>query len=346
MLASRHIHSIHITASARLHFGFLDLQGGLGRRFGSIGVAIDGIFSSFSLSLSDDFAVTGAGADDFAVTGAAATTEAPRIRAHLQRLSRDNGFPPVAVQIDAVIPPHAGLGSGTQLAMGLAEAYAKLVGRDLPLATLAERGARSGIGLAVYQTGGLVVDGGQKIFFRKGDAEPSLVHPAPPVLARFDFPRDWRFVLMLDTSRQGIHNEAERAAFAALPPMDAAISGELCRRVVMQLLPGLAEQDFAAVSDALGAVQRLNGDYFAAAQGGRFAHPVIGRVLAHLAAGGVVGVGQSSWGPTGFALAESEAAAMGLAAHIQDLCRGFSGSSPVSTRIVQARNIGREMGLC
>jgi len=33
---------ITVTIPARLHLGFLDLNGGLGRRFGSIGLAITG----------------------------------------------------------------------------------------------------------------------------------------------------------------------------------------------------------------------------------------------------------------------------------------------------------------
>ncbi len=33
--------AVRVEAPARLHFGFLDLHGGLGRRFGSIGLAID-----------------------------------------------------------------------------------------------------------------------------------------------------------------------------------------------------------------------------------------------------------------------------------------------------------------
>jgi len=33
--------TIRVTAPARLHLGFLDLNGAIGRRFGSIGLAID-----------------------------------------------------------------------------------------------------------------------------------------------------------------------------------------------------------------------------------------------------------------------------------------------------------------
>ncbi|MFD0935973.1 GHMP kinase, partial [Methylobacterium trifolii] len=35
------VSAVEVEAPARLHFGFLDLHGGLGRRFGSIGLAID-----------------------------------------------------------------------------------------------------------------------------------------------------------------------------------------------------------------------------------------------------------------------------------------------------------------
>src|SRR5258708_15684104 len=35
--------AVEVFAPARLHLGFLDLNGGLGRRFGSLGLTIDGI---------------------------------------------------------------------------------------------------------------------------------------------------------------------------------------------------------------------------------------------------------------------------------------------------------------
>ena len=40
MVASRNPVKVTVAVPARLHLGFLDLDGGLGRRFGSIGVAI------------------------------------------------------------------------------------------------------------------------------------------------------------------------------------------------------------------------------------------------------------------------------------------------------------------
>ena len=47
------------------------------------------------------------------------------------------------------------------------------------------------------------------------------------------------------------------------------------------------------------------GDYFAPAQGGRFSSPQVAAALGQLERHGGHGVGQSSWGPTGFAFAAS-----------------------------------------
>jgi predicted sugar kinase len=70
----------------------------------------------------------------------------------------------------------------------------------------------------------------------------------------------------------------------------------------MQLLPGIADADLAAVGPAIGEIQREVGDYFAPAQQGRFTSPAVSAVLAWLEGEGITGVGQSSWGPTGFAI--------------------------------------------
>ena len=48
------LQTICIQAPARLHLGFLDLNGGLGRHFGSIGLAVDSHYTKISLTDSDD----------------------------------------------------------------------------------------------------------------------------------------------------------------------------------------------------------------------------------------------------------------------------------------------------
>ena len=51
--------SLSVSAPARLHLGFLDLNGGLGRRYGSVGLAVDAPSTEIIASLADDFEAVG-----------------------------------------------------------------------------------------------------------------------------------------------------------------------------------------------------------------------------------------------------------------------------------------------
>jgi beta-RFAP synthase len=277
-----------VIAPSRLHLGFIDPSGALGRRFGSIGLAIDTPCTRLSALAAPGIEVSGPCADRarrFAAQALAAAGIAAGIR----------------LTIHAAIPQHAGLGSGTQLALAVARAVAAVY--DLPFdataaAVLTERGARSGIGAAVFAQGGFVVDGGRG------------AHTAvPPVISRIEFPSTWRLLLVLDTERNGLNGAAEPAAFANLGPLARTAASDLAQRVLMQLLPALAERDFVTAAAALGAIQAVLGDYFAPAQGSRYSSPDVAAVAGWLAARGWSGVGQSSWGPTGFALLPSAAEA-------------------------------------
>jgi beta-ribofuranosylaminobenzene 5'-phosphate synthase len=273
--------AVRVTAPARLHLGFLDLEGGLGRRFGSLGLTIEGFATSVTLAAAQADAVTG-------------SAEGERARRALSVLRSAWNLPPVRVAVDGTIPAHAGLGSGTQLGLALGVGLARLTGRAAgarEVARLLERGARSGIGIGAFEQGGFILDGG-----RSPEGDP------PPVTARLPFPSPWRLLLILDQAREGLHGSGELGAFRALPPYSTELAGHLCRLVVMQLLPGLATADIEAVGAAIGEIQRRVGDYFAPAQGGRFTSPAVSEILAWLEAQGIAGVGQSSWGPTGFAI--------------------------------------------
>lgn len=269
-------------------------------------------------------------APDFVVDGEA---ELDRCRTMLERLADAWHLPPVRVTIYRTIPAHAGLGSGTQLALALGGAVAKLTGSPVPpreIARLLQRGARSGIGIGAFEQGGFIVDGG-----RGADDAP------PPVIARVAFPDLWRLLLIFDLDGEGLHGAGEESAFRHLPPYTPELAGRLCRLLVMQLLPGLADADLDAAGPAIGEIQREVGDHFAAAQQGRFISPAVSAVLAWLEAQGVAGVGQSSWGPTGFAiLPDTDSAGM--------LCR--EAERQFGTRyeklrfmVTRARNRGAEL---
>ncbi|HKH80610.1 MAG TPA: beta-ribofuranosylaminobenzene 5'-phosphate synthase family protein [Methylovirgula sp.] len=278
--------SFKVTASARLHLGFLDLNGGTGRRFGSLGLAIDRPVTSLTIERATATWVEG--------------PERERVGAHLAALRARLGLKACyRVTIREVIPAHVGLGSGTQLALAIAAALRRL--EDLPPDTpgdalFLERGLRSGIGAALFSTGGLVVDGGHGT----GKA-------MPPILCHLGFPEDWRVILVMDAEMKGVHGTREGEAFATLPQFPAAAAADICRRVLMQALPALAERDLAQFGEAISRIQTILGNYFAPAQGGaRYTSPSVAKVMARLEQHGAKGIGQSSWGPTGFGFVASD----------------------------------------
>lgn len=277
--------AVRVLAPARLHLGFLDLNGDLGRRFGSIGLAIDKPATELVLSRARAFSAEG--------------PDHERALAALQRLSQTYALGGAYhAQVLSAIPPHAGLGSGTQLALACAAALMTLEGGERSvdeLGGLLDRGARSAIGMASFASGGFIVDGG-----RGKEDRP------PPILVRADFPEAWRVLLILDTKTAGVHGEDETKAFAELPPLPANAAAHVCRLVLMQLVPALIESDIAAFGSALAEIQTIIGGHFAAAQGGLWTSPAVGRIAQRLKAAGAFGIGQSSWGPTGFAFAASK----------------------------------------
>jgi beta-RFAP synthase len=285
--------AVSVVAPARLHLGFLDPSGTLGRRFGSLGMMIDGMATRIR--------VAHAGTDQV-VAESGAEHEIGRLRRLLRQLKAATGREePLAVRIDEALPAHVGLGSGTQLALAAGRAFSELHGLGLStpsIANLLDRGARSGIGIAGFDQGGVLVDGG-----------PRAGANAPPVLARFDFPSEWRVILVQDPARSGLHGDSEKEGMARLPFFEQARAAHLCHLVLMQILPALAEAEFAPFAAGLSELQAIVGEYFAPAQGGVYTSPDIARLMRWIAERHQAGVGQTSWGPTAFAVMSSEARA-------------------------------------
>ncbi|HWU35708.1 MAG TPA: beta-ribofuranosylaminobenzene 5'-phosphate synthase family protein [Methylovorus sp.] len=275
------IASVHVKTSARLHMGFFDLNGELGRRFGSLGVSLDKPCTALAAFPADTISAEGPGAER-------AVKTARRIADALHLPSG------MHIVLSEAIPEHAGLGSGTQMSLAVGTAISRLYSLNLSLrdiAVLTARGARSGIGLGTFATGGVIVDGGR-----------SSETDVPPVIAHADFPDPWRILLIFDHARTGVHGSQEIEAFRVLPTFPAQSAAELCRYVLMQALPALVEHDLPAFGRAIRELQERTGDHFAPAQGGRYASPRVAEILQFLAGQGTMCLGQSSWGPTGFAV--------------------------------------------
>lgn len=282
---------ITLIAPARLHMGFFDLEGTLGRRFGSIGLGINEIHTRIEISPASDWIAEG-------------PCNEKALKLARQFAERLNIPFPARIQLHETIPEHAGLGSGTQLALAIGLALTKLAGLNLSIreiACLMNRGARSGIGIAVFEQGGLIVDGGRNALTR-----------VPPLLCRLEIPAGWRFILVLDEHDQGLSGPPEVNAFQTLPPFPEKLAARICHLVLLRALPAVAEADLPAFGAAISEIQQWIGDHFAQAQGGRYTSPRVARLLDYLKDQGATGIGQSSWGPTGFCMVATPAEATAL----------------------------------
>ena len=311
------ISSVSVIAPARLHMGFLDLSGSLGRQFGSIGVALNEPVTQLVISASDKKYIENKSVSKYLTIFCKAFDVSDALN----------------IAIVETIPEHIGLGSGTQMALaigaGLNAFYdLKLSVRDI--AAVMDRGLRSGIGIGVFEQGGFVVDGGR--------GKNTIT---PPMLAHFDVPENWRIILVFDKRGQGLHGQQEIQAFKTLPPFPRSEVERLSYLLLMQALPAIAEKDLARFGDVITELQRAVGEHFSPAQGGIFSSGDVAESMNWLANRGAVAVGQTSWGPTGFCLVENAEIAENL---IQSAQASFSKTSLIFS-VVSARNCGGEVSI-
>jgi beta-RFAP synthase len=294
---------ITITTGARLHFGLLAHKPKRGPHFGGVGLMVDA--PRCRITLTECFS----GEE----SAAAGDTLEPQIqhfvKLYQEQAPRDRQPPACRIEIEEQLPSHAGFGSGTQLAMAVAQGLALLAGDGrvgtVTLARRVGRGRRSAIGVHGFARGGLLVDGGKT----DDDQIGTLV-------ARSDFPDDWRWVLITPTEETGLAGDREQDAFSRLPSMPRETTDRLCGLAVRELLPAVIEANLSRAGEALYEFGRTVGEFFAPVQGGTYAHPATRELVEKLRRDGIQGVAQTSWGPTIVALCPDEAAAHNIARDI------------------------------
>ena len=285
-------HGVTVRAPCRLHFGMFSFGHADRPQFGGVGAMIDPPAVEVRISPSPAFAVRGALPE--------------RVVKFVDKLVEQwkLGTTP-ACELHVKAPRnHTGLGVGTQLALAVAvgmQRFLELPPLEVPyVANSLGRGARSAIGTIGFEYGGLIVDGGKY--------PGQLFNP----FLREALPKDWRFVLICSREKQGFTGEVEADAFARLPPVPESVTAELQRITYKELTLAVAWKDCAAFGDAVYRFGRLAGECFAPVQGGPFANAHTAKLVKAIRDHGVPGVGQSSWGPTVFAVADGEGAAQSL----------------------------------
>jgi beta-RFAP synthase len=302
-----------IRTASRLHFGLISLlpEGTAwpdrhgapvlpARRFGGVGLMIDSPGLVVRAEPSDAWSAEGPLAER-------AIESARRFIAGIEEETPGATLPPQRLVVEAAPRQHVGLGTGTQLALAVAQLLAESMGRSMAPAELArrvQRGGRSAIGVHGFAQGGFLVEGG-KLSGRE----------LSPLVARMAFPSAWRVVLVRPRQRAGLHGPDEQAAFAGLGCAQATTEA-LSRLVLLGMLPALAEEDLSAFGEALFDFNARAGEVFAAAQGGTYAGAAVEELIDFIRRQGIAGAGQSSWGPSVFAVTDEE-----RAAHLADRLR-------------------------
>jgi len=284
-----------VDVGSRLHFGFGNLSLSHERLYGALGVALDRPRLSVRAERAD-------------------WVDAPkRCEPTVETVCELLDVPGASVTVTESLPQHVGLGSGTQVALAVTVAVAGAYDRSVDIRALAPqlgRGGRSGIGVATFEQGGFVLDGGHPTARFTTDRPVDGAWSVPPVAARHRIPDDWRFLVVLPDAEPGRSGETEDESIRGVveradPDPADRIAGLITRRVLPAIATGNADRFGSAVAE----IGRLNGTWYADEQGGVYRPPVGELVDALASEPAVYGAGQSSWGPAVYGVTDAEHAA-------------------------------------
>jgi beta-ribofuranosylaminobenzene 5'-phosphate synthase len=319
---------VRVTAGARLHFGFCNLSLSHERLYGGLGVGLD------------DPRVSVVATPDDRVT-----CSHPDASEYASRAVDLLDVPGASVSVERSLPRHAGLGSGTQLALATLTAVARAHDREprpRERAPILGRGGRSGVGVATYEDGGFVVDAGHPTARFTTDRPADGEWEVPAVSVRHRIPDDWRFLVVVpdvDPGRNG--SEEDRSMRNAIERADPDLSDRIAGVVTRRVLPAVADGSVRRFGAAVAEVGRLNGAWYADEQGGVY-RPPVGDIVARLDdSPAVYGAGQSSWGPTVYGVTDADHAEAAADAGRSALAATSIGGT---VAVVAGRNRGRIVG--
>lgn len=313
---------VKVKTPSRLHFGFIDLNGSLGRIDGSVGLALAEPNVVVEAEKAGKLNVVNAGER---------SRELSEIVGKVAEFYGTGNK--VKIRLIEEIPPHVGLGGTTQLYLATAKAVAEVAGirpSVRELAWVVGRGGTSGIGVGAFEQGGFLVDGGhtfgsggeKKSFTPSGysQARPS------PIISRLRFP-DWTIMLFIPEERRGLHGKDELKYFKEKFPAPEEEAERISRIVLMKLLPAVAEKNLDGLDNAMKLFNKA-----------RSFKPdeETAELIKDVESAGGRGVSVSSFGPTVFAFADEKKVAGGM---IKRFDESYSGV----TVITKARNRGAEV---
>jgi len=316
-----------IQTPSRLHLTLTDLTGGSGRVDGGVGISLDEPNILLEAERSEDLLAVGEDEEN-----------ANRALAAARAVQKHLGLGGALLTIRSGYRMHAGLGSATQIGIAAGKALCELYHQPLSVREIARvihRGGTSGIGTAAFETGGFLIDGGHsfgpgkdKMSFSPSSASAG-VRPAS-VIARHDFPRDWKIILALPDIAPGAHGKKEVDIFQKYCPLPAAEVHELCYQILVRMVPSLVEENLDDFGAAINRVQEIGFKKIEV----MLQHPVVHRLMAQMREAGAACAGLSSFGPTVYAITDTRGRDIEAAA--REAMRDVGGE----VLITRARNEG------
>jgi beta-ribofuranosylaminobenzene 5'-phosphate synthase len=310
---------VAIQSPARLHFGLLEVCAGQDRLFGGLGAMIDQPSTQLSLKI-DPSSVSN---KPWAYKIDAQEPWRSRIESVLNRWIASNGnpgLPSIQIRLENQPRMHAGLGSGTQIACATVSLLSNWSKAESPISTeslarITQRGKRSYVGLAGHRQGGFIVDHG----VATSGAERKIDH--------FEMPREWCVVLAKPLSTATISGVVENDYFGQ-SQFPNPYRESMWERIQNEIIPALNAGDLAQFGSALYEYGRDAGRVFAKVQGGIYRDQVVASLIDWIRSQGVLATGQTSWGPTVYAVLGNQADADDL---LQQLSQRFSTDIEVMT---------------
>jgi beta-ribofuranosylaminobenzene 5'-phosphate synthase len=296
-----------IETPSRLHVTLIDLNGKYGRIDGGVGITTHNprlILEAYPGYDDLQIEFTSMGSDELPkdIIGDYRDKIFSATHKINQYLNREEGY---HFKLREIFPSHSGLGSGTQLSLAVAKLILRMNDQDLPTPQIAEivgRGGTSGIGVASFDHGGFLVDGGHKKVIKK-DFLPSSASKAspPPILARYDFPEDWKIILAIPQVKRKVFGSGEVDIFQKYCPIPVGEVQELIHLLIMKMMPAVIEEDLDGFGGAVNLVQNVGFKKIELS----LQNPFIKDLMDVLKAAGAAGVGMSSFGPTVYAVTDT-----------------------------------------
>jgi beta-ribofuranosylaminobenzene 5'-phosphate synthase len=171
----------------------------------------------------------------------------------------ENELDPAAITIAGSVQTHMGMGSGTAMRLAILEALFTLNGFSCSKSELVEqsrRGGTSGVGVASYFTGGMILDLG-----RPGDGLPSFpssqsdrrLAPAT-TLPMLEMP-NWPLCVCVPTNVRAKTQQEEVDFFARVLPLNIEDSYRSCYEAVFGIYASVKDRDYEAFCRAIISMQ-------------------------------------------------------------------------------------------